>query len=1307
MMSVTASAADLDEYRDIEIISLTESEMVFVYRPESTSWRAGDSEGSSFLDIGRCAVNEKAGEARVPIRKVLVGVPPAGEPQAAVISANYTDIGRKQVVINRPGESSPFENALIQKAKAAASYPTLLYGSPYFIRDQRVIELHIDPVRLSGTNIVTGIAEEITVRVSFNRTTRNGLVRSDDRAFEKIFRATLLNYDQARNWRAKDVSKALFSVSSVSPFSLSSDWVKIGFTESGIYKISRSDLSSAGIDVGTVDPRSFRVFWRGGQQLPVDNAEPRPEFREIAIKVVGEEDGAFDSGDYVLFWMHGADFTEIDSTMAAPRTVRNAYTTENFVWLTHGGSFPDDPKRMTTVSVAPSEGIYQLHERFDMLTRYEEDRLFAIWSGGHIRDFYTWYWHDDEEYSIPVHIDDYAIFEPCTLFVKSKVSFMSVEIQGSIYGHRPVSNQFRIFDIDILRDGANALNFHQSQYGSRSPLLDYMVLVHPRLLRYSGGSLDFYTQNTPGAHRYSIESQSQGTGDAILIRTSDTDNQDYLVDAQFSDGKLTFDWNTTGLQFERFVLCATSDISTPSSIEYLSSNELAVSTGGDLVIIAPESFHTALDEYISYRRQQGYELRTVSVDAIYNNFSGGMPDPIAIRDYLKWNYENSGGIPVAALLVGDGSYDFRNNLGRNVANFVPPYIVENDSTISDENYVHFGSKGWLDSDLSWGTDRGVDMVIARWPVRSSSEIATYIDKLKSYENSANYGPWRTLATLVADDEFKEGESKQSESIHTYQSEILANEHIPAYVDVQKIYLTDYPFDSFKQKPKARARIIQAINDGTVLMNYIGHGNPDVWADERVFYWKEDLYKLTNSEQLVVVFNASCSIGQFDSPLREGMAEELFRYGDGGAIGTVAATRLVFSDPNAGFNYKAFDCLLSGDGYSLCEAVYIAKLLRQISIGSPITNDRYYIVFGDPLMYFGMPKRRAEITSLDPVTLSALDLTTVNGYVAGDDGSIDAAFNGDIYVTVFDAERKKEMELDLGVTRSYTLPGPRIYRGKGTVADGQFGMQFIVPKDIAYGEKSAKISAYAVSATAQASGGLDSIEISGSNPAIADTTGPSIDVSRASGVSLTGGLVRVGEELSVEISDSFGINLSGEVGHAIEVSFDDDPMNSIDLTEEFVYYPASYRSGSVDFEIPGLSSGSHTMKVKAWDSANNSSLRVYSIAVGEFEKLEISGIANYPNPATTETEFSYYLSEQVSDVRIDVYSLAGRLIKTMRNESTREGYNVSRRWNMTDSRGDRIANGVYIYKVSASGRLASAVEGNDDRAEGFGKIVVLK
>jgi hypothetical protein len=437
-----------------------------------------------------------------------------------------------------------------------------------------------------------------------------------------------------------------------------------------------------------------------------------------------------------------------------------------------------------------------------------------------------------------------------------------------------------------------------------------------------------------------------------------------------------------------------------------------------------------------------------------------------------------------------------------------------------------------------------------------------------------------------------------------------------------------------------------------------------------------------------------------------MAEELFRYG-GGAIATIAATRLVYPDPNAELSYKAFDLLFGGEQYSLCEVLYVAKLLRQISIGSPLSNDRNYIVFGDPLMYFGGPANDVRITSLEPPTLSALDLTTVEGNVVDGDGSIDQGFEGDVYITVYDAVRKKEKELDQGATLPYSLPGPRVFRGRGPVADGRFAMQFVVPKDIAYGEESAKVSAYAVSADRQASGGLDSIRISGSNPTISDTIGPDIEIRFASGRQLDGGLVRIGDNLTVELHDSSGINLSGEVGHGIVASFDDDPTNLMDLTEQFSYHPGSYRTGYVEFSVPSLAVGSHVMSLKAWDSANNSSRRVYNIAVGRIEGLVLSGIMNYPNPATAETQFSYYLSEEVSDVKIDIYSLSGRHIRTLPNQPSDAGYNLTGRWDMTDAAGDRIANGVYIYKVSASGRLVFNVEGDADKAEGFGKIVVLR
>jgi hypothetical protein len=406
-------------------------------------------------------------------------------------------------------------------------------------------------------------------------------------------------------------------------------------------------------------------------------------------------------------------------------------------------------------------------------------------------------------------------------------------------------------------------------------------------------------------------------------------------------------------------------------------------------------------------------------------------------------------------------------------------------------------------------------------------------------------------------------------------------------------------------------------------------------------------------------------------------------------------------------YKIFDLLLGEEDYTLCEAVYVAKLLRQVSIGYPTANDRSYVVFGDPLMDFGIPEKAVTISSVEPSTLSALELTEVRGYVSNGNGSIDSEFSGDVYVTVYDAERKKEKDLDRNAVLSYTLPGPRVYRGKSAVTNGEFDVSFIVPKDIAYGETSAKISAYALSATAQAAGGIDSIEISGSNPSIVDTIGPEIEVRFVSGITLDGEVVNQGDLLLVEISDSSGINLSGEIGHGIRLSFDDDPLNSVDLTEEFAYYPGSYRFGFAEYEVPSLSTGPHIMKVKAWDSANNSGLRTYNIAVGELAGLALTGVVNYPNPATTETRFSYHLSEPVSDVRIEVFSLSGRLIKTLRGQSSEAGYNMSDFWDITDDRGDRIANGVYIYKITASGRLIFAAEGEDNSIEGFGKIVVLR
>jgi hypothetical protein len=1292
------------EYSDISVLSQTDREIVFSYKPLAHVWIADRLTGSQVLDIDKCAYNLAGGEPKSPVRIVLIGIPGTGRAEASLVSASYASIEPQAIAVNKIVESSIADNVAAQVRRSKATYEPLHVIEPYFIRDQRVLEVHLMPVQIAPPKTATAVATELLISVRFDAGQTKQASPSSDDSFDRALSASLLNFDQAKQWRV-GWSRTVQGVQS-GPFGQAPIWLRIGVNETGIYRITPSQLEQGGINVGSVDPRTLRLFWAGCRQLPESNSKQRPEFRELPIVVTGESDGSFNSGDHLLFYMHGADFVDIDSTMNRPVGVRNHYSSAAYVWLTFGGDFADTPKRMGMTNVSPDASEYVLHETFDQMTHFEEDKLLEVGLSGHISDYYSWYWHDDGNYSMSIQIDNLPSFAACSLLVKSidtGTEGLIMNINNVSYSPSQYIGNLKKFDVTNLRNGINSFEFHQSRY-IFTPLLDYFELFHPRVLTIEDAALEFYTHNTPGVHRYRITSSLTSSSQVVLLHVTDVDNPSALLGFSVSGGNIEFDWENTGSHFERFAVSSLSQLLAPVSIQAMSPRDLRTPLEGDIVVIAPKSLSQSLDEYSAFREGQGYSVEVVSVEDIYANFSGGLVDPIAIRDFLKYNFETSPSSPGAVLLVGDGHYDFRNNLGRSSVNHIPPYVVDGDFSVSDENYAVFGVRGILDSDSSYGTDRGVDMMVARWPVRTESEVAAYIGKLKSYESPDTYGPWRNLVTLVADDEFKSEHSKTLEAIHTIQSEILANEHLPAEIDVQKIYLTDYPFDSFNQKPRARARVIQAINDGSVLINYIGHGSPDLWADERAFYWKEDLYQLTNRDKLSVVFNASCSIGQFDSPLREAMAEELFRYADGGAIATVAATRLVFSDDNAKFAYKAFDVMFGDEPYTLCEAVFVAKLLRQIPVGGPIDNDRSYVVFGDPLMCFGMPARRIVIDSLSPSSLAALATTSVGGHVEVD-GSVEQSFNGEVYVTVYDAERDKQKDLGGGFTLEYSMPGPRVFRGAGQITGGEFQMSFIVPKDISYGESSARVLAYAASATAQVSGGIGSVEISGSNPSITDTTGPSIELRFVSGAPFEGGSLSTGGRLLLELNDTSGVNLSGEVGHGIIVSFDDDPLYDVDLTDQFVYYASSYRSGQAEFSVPDLPSGSHKMTVKAWDSANNSGMRVYDIFTGERPVVSITAIMNYPNPASEDTRFSYCLSEQMDDVSVNVFTLRGRLVRTLRSLPSSPGYNISPAWDVTDFRGDRLANGVYIYRITASG--SQETEGAGSSVQGFGKLVVMR
>lgn len=439
-----------------------------------------------------------------------------------------------------------------------------------------------------------------------------------------------------------------------------------------------------------------------------------------------------------------------------------------------------------------------------------------------------------------------------------------------------------------------------------------------------------------------------------------------------------------------------------------------------------------------------------------------------------------------------------------------------------------------------------------------------------------------------------------------------------------------------------------------------------------------------------------------------MAEEFLRSEDKGAISVISATWLVYSFDNAALNAKVYDLLLASDSLSISEALYTAKLLRRYN-----DNDRQYIIIGDPFTHLAVPRLEVRFVELNPDTLKALSRIDFKGEVIDKAGQVDSLFTGTAYLLSFDSDKQRNYLMDLPWstdpdTVKYSLPGNVIFRGSAQVDAGKFSGSFIVPKDMGYGGKNGRISAYAVNSdsTIDGSGVLDSIAVAGTDTTVKDSLGPEVRIAFAQNPKfIDGDTVQPDPDLIVYVSDPTGINLTGELGHRITLSIDDDWEDTQDLTSNFQYNLNSYSQGSLTQKI-NLKDGDHRLKIKAWDNANNSTLASFQVKViSSNTELAINQVMNYPNPFSGSTQFTYELSVPVEKVEIKIFTLSGRLIRSLSGTGT-AGFNSGAVWDGRDQDGDKVANGVYIYKVVAKTRFNLSNGDTNKEAEAIGKAVVM-
>lgn len=1130
-------------------------------------------------------------------------------------------------------------------------------------------------------------------------------------------------------------------------------WLKVGVGINGIYRIQAAALTAAGVDPRLIDPATVRMFAGAGPELNESTHEADVPawgesggFRELAIHVreAGASNGVFDAADTLLF--HGLAIDNFGTTFdpaGSSDWIENEHTGTNIYWLTWGGNFPAAPLRMDTASGSVVDGvrIQTVLERshveindpslYDPVPREQGVR----WE--------KWWWQKIEDsgagYFWDIPLSDVDTSQPLSMNIRwwgsNTPAFSTVEPTQRHFLRVSVNDQPEVqatwggfqqgitrYDMSIPDLPARATNrviatvteFSGAPLRIDQILLAWMELTWWRRLNLSSQQLAFDGASAASGSPVVFEVAGSEAGARVLDVTTPWAPIIMGATRTVEQGVATLTFGTADPAGRKFALANPGGIQSPLFVQrdlkptrWLRDRD----PGADYLVITADEFEESARELANWRRthlrgitsdvpngQAPREARTavVRVSDIYDEFSGGRPDVSAIRNFLEYVWLNWGsGLPEDRLkyvcLLGDANRDTRDREGTGVKNLVPTWQGGYDPAASQDASPAYASDDFLGR-FDGPADRLTDVAIGRIPVVDPSTAGALIQgKVIGVESFDGFNPNRNRAILVADDVCQVGRTDPLGVTHMLQTEGLER-YIPKQLDRKKIYLYDYGQNdcSLLSRPGAKRDLIQAMNEGAWLVNYIGHGGDQVLADEKVLE-TTDVPSLSNPIDLSVLVAASCSVGKFDRSGSEGLAEALIKWPNGGCVATIAATHLSFSGENEDLNRRIMLFLFpQGDNRSapVGLALLKAKVSQSMTTNfcsptgnlEPCDRPKKYLLFGDPASVIVAPPRQVRITDA-PDTLDRGRLVTVRGEVLKPDSTVDESYQGTIDLQVQDQPdtRRATTQSGTGFGIPYSIPGATIYNGRAAVTDGHFEATFVVPVSLR-GGPSGRLRVYAADGGFEAVGVVSLLPIGGlaANAPI-DTTAPNIVIQ------VPGGTVAAGEELTILVDDDSGINLTRlfEFRSIILTFLDESELEIFraDVTDDFQYETGSYQRGVVTTRVPNLPKGPYTVRLTATDNFNNRGEARLPVSIGTGGGAgDISNLLGLPNPFDESTEIAFDLAAAVSSVRVLIYSVSGRKVR----EWTISGQAGENRvtWDGRDKAGDSVANGVYLVKVAA-------------------------
>jgi hypothetical protein len=1087
-------------------------------------------------------------------------------------------------------------------------------------------------------------------------------------------------------------------------------WFKLSVKADGIYQIDYELLKSLGANPDGITPSTIKLYGYPNGMLPQANSAPRQkDLKEMAILVLGEADGKFNQNDKIFFYGQGPDAHYYDDTKKTFWYENHLYTDKNYYFLTVDGAAG---KRLASKESVP--GTFPIVNQYLDFAQFEEDKENILHSG---REWFGFEFDSQTEATIQFEMEGVVDNSPVTFISKVmarafaplqfKIFYNNIEIGSqsvATVANTTYSAKGRMKS-DTLRLNSSAISaasgslqrikyqFVKSGTEHSVGYLDNFLVSLKREIALYGDQTIFTLSEGLTNTTSSVEVNTGSSGISIWDVTDpfSCKNQAH----QITGAKANF--NTESNSLKKFaVFNSTKAMALPTGEGIVANQNLQSLGAANFLIIAHADFEEAASRLGAHRlSHNGLTTRVVTPQQIYNEYSGGKQDVSALRDFIRDMFLKSNSTLKYVLLFGRGSYDYKNRNSGNT-NFVPVYESRN-SLSPLETYSSDDFYGFLEENEGFWSEANsfnhtLDVSVGRLPVRTKEEATTIVNKLIEYDlNKRVKGQWKTDIAFVADD----GDF----NIHQSQADQLANyvETLNPSLHAKKIYLDLFhqqtkPFGQLS--PDATNSLYRAFQEGALIINFTGHGSEQQWMQERML---DPVFvaDTKNRFRYPFVITATCEFGRNDDPLTISSAEKLLLKKEAGAIGLVTTSRPVSSATNFEINsdfYESFLIDTNSKGKPIGTVFQVTKNKGNLGVAN-----RNFSLLGDPSMTVGVSQNEIVITELTNSTgesdLQGLTQYSLRGEVRNS-GLLKNDFNGEAEIRIFSKPNVKRTLGDENPIFQYNESDKLLFQGRATITDGQFDMDFIVPRISEASLSQGKLVVYATSDDSEEAAGSFAVTVSPINNELTDNITPTAQLYINDTTFINGGITNEDPILIAQLQDNIGFDVTGNDEVKIEALLDGD--TTFNLSAYLISNTNNAKKGSIRFQLFDLSQGEHHVTLTFFDVAGNKGTADVDFTVGELNQLEISEVIGWPNPFSEKVKIGFLHNRSGEDLRgsLVITSVYGKPVRVIEFESLNSSFNTEfMEWDGTDYVGSKVAPGVYILHLS----LRSLVDGSKNQA----------